>query len=490
MSLILTIIFNEQVLLLEGKNLIITGNNGAGKTRFLNNLANNLKGSLNVDGSTPNNEVLRNKIISEINFGIVNFHPSLEFTEHENEHLKFILKNDLYLLEHSFSEELINLKKQLNDQLDIFNKNKIVFFENTSKDIKKSSNNKLIVNIDSKNRIKNQKEFYYYAPEHIENYIKNLKNMIDSYIENKKTLEIISYQLDKDSIYFFDASRVSRKDFSLDQFKTYDEFLGSGSFINIEGALEAYLLLQKLELLSLLNHRKNKSTKINKINEIEKWFIKVESDLKWILENSTTELIFTANGNRVLIKQDSSLFSLDDLSSGFKAIFNIYANLLMRAQMQNLAPDDLAGIAIIDEIDVHLHISLQKKVLPFLIQAFPKIQFIVSTHSPFVITSTDNDTVVYDISSGEFFEEDLSRYSYESVVKGLFHVDAQSEQLQAEIKDIARILNHEANNFEELRNILRKITPFAKQLDVESKSFYFKALNHLLDNQELGDLDV
>lgn len=37
----------------------------------------------------------------------------------------------------------------------------------------------------------------------------------------------------------------------------------------------------------------------------------------------------------------------------------------MRAQIQNLAPENLAGIAIIDEIDVHLHISLQKKVLPF-----------------------------------------------------------------------------------------------------------------------------
>jgi len=36
----------------------------------------------------------------------------------------------------------------------------------------------------------------------------------------------------------------------------------------------------------------------------------------------------------------------------------------------------------------------------------------------------------------------------------------------------------------------KNITPYAKQLDVESKSFYFKALNHLLDNQELGDLDV
>lgn len=88
MSSILTIIFNGKILLLEGKNLIITGNNGTGKTRFLNDLANDLKGNINFDGNT----ILRNKIISEINFGIENFHPSLDFKEHENEHLKFILK--------------------------------------------------------------------------------------------------------------------------------------------------------------------------------------------------------------------------------------------------------------------------------------------------------------------------------------------------------------------------------------------------------------
>lgn len=485
MSSILTIIFNSKVLLLEGKNLIITGNNGAGKTRFLNDLANNLKGNIH-----SNNKNLREEIISEINFGIVNFHSSLEFTEYENEHLKFILKNDLYHLDDTFSKELISFKRQLNHKFNVFNKNKIIFLEKSLKNIKYPSNNKLIVNIDSKNKNQNQKEFYYYASEHIESYTNNLIEMIDFYIANKKTIEVILYHLNKDSIYFFDSSRVERKDFSLDQFKTYDEFLDSGSFTNIEGALEAYLLLQKLELLSLVNHRKTSGTKIKQINEIEKWFIKVENDLKWILENNTTELIFTKNGNRVLIKQSRTTFSLNDLSSGFKAIFNVYANLLMRAQIQKIAPEYLKGIAIVDEIDVHLHISLQKKVLPFLIKAFPKIQFIVSTHSPFVITSTNNDTVVYDISSGEFFEEDLSRYSYESVIKGLFHVETKSEKLETEIKVIAEILNNEPNNYEKLRELLRNISPYSKQLDPESKSFYFKALNHLLDNQELGDLDV
>ena len=486
MSSIHTIFFNEKILFLEGKNLIITGNNGAGKTRFLNHLTDNLKGNSNTD-----NKPLRDKIISEINFGIMNFHSALEFKKSENKHLKYILNSEMHTqVEYIFSKEIAEFKKQLKKKFDNFNKNKDNYFKNNSNKIKSSENGKLVIKISKEFEKKNEKYFYYYAPEHIENYVKNLNSMIDSYIANKKIVEVALHSWDKNSIYFFDSSRVSRKDISIDQFKTYDEFLKSGSLTDIEGALEAYLLFQKLELLSLIKHRKASGTKIKQINEIEKWFIKVENDLKWILENNTTELIFTKNGNRVLIKQSRTTFSLDDLSSGFKAIFNIYANLLMRAQIQKIAPEHLKGIAIIDEIDVHLHITLQKKVLPFLIQAFPNIQFIVSTHSPFVITSQNTNTVVFDLTTNELIEEDLSRYSYESVIKGLFHVEIQSEKLESEIKAIAEILNNEPNSYEKLRNVLRNITPFVKQIDVESKSFYFRALNHLLDNQELGDLDV
>ncbi|WP_153887032.1 AAA family ATPase, partial [Acinetobacter baumannii] len=212
--------------------------------------------------------------------------------------------------------------------------------------------------------------------------------------------------------------------------------------------------------------------------------------LKLLFENDSTTLIFKEQSLKFKIKLNDREFDFQNLSSGYQAIFDIFADLLVRTEFFDISPEELRGIVLIDEIDAHLHISLQKKILPFFTNLFPSVQFIVSTHSPFVITSTDDDTVVYDISSGEFFEDDLSRYSYESVIKGLFHVETQSEQLASETKAIAEILNNEPNNYEKLREILRNISPFAKQLDVESKSFYFKALNHLLDNQELGDLDV
>lgn len=153
----------------------------------------------------------------------------------------------------------------------------------------------------------------------------------------------------------------------------------------------------------------------------------------------------------------------------------------MEARLKNIKPIDLSGIAIIDEIDVHLHISLQKKVLPFLIKAFPKIQFIVSTHSPFVITSTDNDTVVYDISSGEVFDEDLSLYSHESIIKELFHVKDENEQLKELSDQLLQFINSEnqLQDLSDIQNLVEKINKDFEKLTVELQLQYMVAKNKL-----------
>lgn len=246
----------------------------------------------------------------------------------------------------------------------------------------------------------------------------------------------------------------------------------------------------------LVNIKVNQSLAITEDHDQEQadrfqnWFNSFDNQLKFLFEDNSARLVFYRQNYKFKISLNNREFDFQKLSSGYLAIFKILADLLVRSEFFELAPNELKGIVLIDEIDAHLHISLQKKILPFFTNLFPFLQFIVSTHSPFVITSTDKNTVVYDISSGEFFEDDLSRYSYESVIKGLFHVEIKSEQLESEIKLIAEVLNNEPNSYVKLREILKNISPYTKQLDVESKSFYYKALNHLLDNQELGDLDV
>ena len=97
-----------------------------------------------------------------------------------------------------------------------------------------------------------------------------------------------------------------------------------------------------------------------------------------------------ARGQRFYIKRvcDNSIVSptLDSLSTGQLALFNIFATIIRYADNNDMSNsvnlDEITGIVVIDEIDLHLHTELQKKVLPRLIKMFPKIQFVITTHSP------------------------------------------------------------------------------------------------------------
>src|SRR5690606_6716948 len=150
---------------------------------------------------------------------------------------------------------------------------------------------------------------------------------------------------------------------------------------------------------------------------------------------------------------------------------------------------NLEGIVLIDEIDAHLHISLQKLILPFLIESFPSIQFIVSTHSPFVITSTNEDTVVYDISSREFFEEDLSLYSHESIIKEMFHVKDDNEQLEKLSAQLIHFIESKEStaNLNAIQTLLDEINKDFEKLSVDLQLQYMVAKNKLAKLKHEGN---
>ena len=78
--------------------------------------------------------------------------------------------------------------------------------------------------------------------------------------------------------------------------------------------------------------------------------------------------------------------SIFNLSSGESAILCLFGELLRQADnnKNNIMLNEITGIVLIDEIDKHLHIKLQKEILPNLFNLFPNVQFIVSSHSPFL----------------------------------------------------------------------------------------------------------
>lgn len=92
----------------------------------------------------------------------------------------------------------------------------------------------------------------------------------------------------------------------------------------------------------------------------------------------------------VLFKTPTGTVSIDALSDGLRSVFVIIAELMMRLSLCTENPDLLLeqeACCLVDEIDAHLHPRWQQNVMPGLRALFPNVQFIVTTHSPFVIGS-------------------------------------------------------------------------------------------------------
>lgn len=90
---------------------------------------------------------------------------------------------------------------------------------------------------------------------------------------------------------------------------------------------------------------------------------------------------------------------ISQLSDGYKCTISLIADIayrmaILNPQLLDKVLLETEGIVLIDEIDLHLHPVWQKRILKDLLEIFPKVQFIVSTHAPEVINSVKSDSVV------------------------------------------------------------------------------------------------
>lgn len=123
----------------------------------------------------------------------------------------------------------------------------------------------------------------------------------------------------------------------------------------------------------------------------------------WLEEIVHDRLVFRdGRGARVDVEQ---------LSDGFRSILSLVFELLRRAVLHS-GPDKLfdklglqvtvPGIVCIDEADAHLHPTWQRVIGPWLCRMFPKVQFLVTTHSPFVCQASEGGGSVFQLmANGE-----------------------------------------------------------------------------------------
>ena len=85
------------------------------------------------------------------------------------------------------------------------------------------------------------------------------------------------------------------------------------------------------------------------------------------------------------VKDNTEIYpSIFLMSSGEMALIAEFVELLKQADTLRKPINDISGIVLIDEVDKHLHIRLQKEILPLLFAKFPNVQFIVTSHAPFL----------------------------------------------------------------------------------------------------------
>ena len=122
--------------------------------------------------------------------------------------------------------------------------------------------------------------------------------------------------------------------------------------------------LADLKVTEALARAKSNNTKADSINN---WFIQFEKLLQQIFEDTTLKLDFNESGKEP--------YDFNCMSSGFSAIMDIVLDLMIRMVKKKgrIFEFDLPGIVLIDEIETHLHLELQKQIMHILTCLFPNI---------------------------------------------------------------------------------------------------------------------
>ncbi|WP_109080340.1 AAA family ATPase [Aggregatibacter aphrophilus] len=356
----------------------------------------------------------------------------------------------------------IELEKN-NSQIDSF-KNTLDYYKRDIKNYTEGSNEY----IDKLNSIKYYKEKLKEFNSPLTLSIPN----ISDFIRNFNTKKAIRSN--------FSAYRISRIQATSSSTSLEEEKKNSLELEYVGSTLEQHLLNIRVTKSLLMTEAKDHV----KANKFSQWFDNFERQLKYLFEDNDTKLEFDVSSMKFYIIQKNKKFTFQNLSSGYQAIFDIYADLLMRTELFDITPDELTGVVLIDEIDAHLHISLQKIILPFFINSFPKVQFIVSTHSPFVISSSSN-TVIYDLTTQELITNNVTYYSNDAIVKGLFHVNTtHSIELQDIIDELKEVIDSDINESNKLREYIKKLEPFKERLTNSAKVILLLAENKVLDIEE------
>jgi len=123
--------------------------------------------------------------------------------------------------------------------------------------------------------------------------------------------------------------------------------------------------------------------------------------LKEVVGDEELAVDFSRGGDRLVFEQAGINVDAVDLPDGFRSTVAWLADLCTawhdtapEGVQRSTDPVDMTGIVLLDEIALHLHPSLSRSIVPQLRKALPGVQFVVTTHSPLILSSFDRSELI------------------------------------------------------------------------------------------------
>lgn len=208
-------------------------------------------------------------------------------------------------------------------------------------------------------------------------------------------------------------------------------------------------------------------------DEADEWVyqgLKIDYDL-----NSEDRLTISKSKKN----QAPTTLAFDQMSSGERSLLGIVTNLAISlidsnpTYLEDSTPlKEGYGVVLIDEVGVHLHPSWQRKIMPKLIELFPNIQFIVTTHSPFLLGEipskhirliTNGEVQSVDETYGREVDDIVAiamgipagKFSHKVSKISRSIAEGNLDQSEAMIDELIKKIDHEGENGAEHPDVLR-----------------------------------
>jgi predicted ATP-binding protein involved in virulence len=181
-----------------------------------------------------------------------------------------------------------------------------------------------------------------------------------------------------------------------------------------------------------------------------------------ILGRGYDSLKFKRAIDKLTIKKSDREIAVDLLSDGEKSLVAMVGHLSRKLAEYNEDlenPLEASALVLIDEIELHLHPAWQRMIIPRLTQTFPNCQFIVTTHSPQVLSHVDPECIHildYDGDNVVVKRPDSS-YGLDSnrILEDILGVSKRPQEIQDRMSELFRMINN--NDLEGAKEIVREL---------------------------------